>query len=136
LPGADRQDVEDATADLEALGLIERESFLGRHWVIRLMPAFYVRLDHQIMGWDTTTEAVTIARFLLERDASGAASDLHRQTGWEKRRFNPALRIVLDRFPEGKISQQLQPDYPSAHVHVLPEDRAVLRRLINEAETR
>jgi hypothetical protein len=71
LPGADRQDVEDATADLEALGLIERESFLGRHWVIRLTPAFYVRLDHQIMGWDTTTDAVTIARFLLERDASG-----------------------------------------------------------------
>jgi hypothetical protein len=103
LPELDRPDIEDATADLEVLGLVERERFLGKHWTIRLAAAFYLQLDGQIMGWDTTSDAVTVARLLLERDASGAASDLHRQTGWEKRRFNPAFRVVLDRFPESRI---------------------------------
>jgi hypothetical protein len=135
LPEMDQQDIEDAIADLEVMRLVERERFLGKHWVIRLMPDFYVQLDRQIMGWDNKADAVTVARLLLERDASGDASDLHRQTGWEKRRFNPAFRIVLDRFPESRISQQLQPDYPSAHVLVLPEDRAVLRRLVNQIES-
>jgi hypothetical protein len=135
LPEMDRPDIEDATADLEVLGLVERERFLGKHWTIRLTSAFYLQLDGQIMGWDTTADAVTVARLLLERDASGAASDLHRQTGWEKRRFNPAFRVVLERFPESRISQQLQPDYPSAHVLVLPEDRAVLRRFVNQVES-
>lgn len=103
--------------------------------MIRLAPAFYLQLDSQIMGWDTMADAVTIARLLLEMDASGAAIDLHRQTSWEKRRFNPAFRIVLDRLHESRISQQLQPDYPSAYVHVLPEDRAVLRRFVNQVKS-
>ena len=133
-PEADPQDVEDATADLEVLGLIERERLVGKHWLTRLRPAFYLQLDRQIMGWDTRADAVTIARLLLERDVSGAAPDLHRQTGWDKRRFNPAFRVVLDNFPESRISQHLQPDYPSAYVHILPEDRAVLRRLVAQTD--
>jgi hypothetical protein len=39
-PEMDRQDIEDATADLEVLGLVDRERFLGKHWTIRLAPAF------------------------------------------------------------------------------------------------
>lgn len=134
LPEVDQQAIEDATADVEVLGLVERERSLGKHWFIRLTPAFYMQLDHQIMGWDITADAVTVARLLLEKNASGVASDLHRLTGWEKRRFNPAFRIVLGRFPEGRVSQQLQPDYPSSYVHVLPEDRAALRRFVAAAE--
>ena len=107
LPETDRQDIEDATADLEVLGLVERECFVGKHWHIRLTPDFYLQLDHQIMGWDNKADAVTVARLLLA--SSGAASDLHRQTGWEKRRFNPAFRIVLRRFPPGKSSRSFSP---------------------------
>jgi hypothetical protein len=121
LSEADRQDIEDATADLEALGLVEREHFIGKYWHIRLTPDFYLQLDHQIMGWDNKADAVTAARLLLEKDASGAASDLHRRTGWEKRRFNPAFRIVMRRFPPGRISRELQPDYPSPYLEFYPK---------------
>jgi hypothetical protein len=136
LPGTDRESMEDATADLEVIGLINRERFLGNHWYIRLTPAFYPQLDYQIMGWNTVDDAVTVARLLLEGDASGLASDLHQQTGWEKRRFNPAFRTVVERFPEGRISNEIQPDYPSRYVRVLPEDRAALRRFIAAVEGR
>jgi hypothetical protein len=64
LPEMDRPDIEDATADLEVLGLVERERFLGKHWTIRLTSAFCLQLDGQIMGWDTTADAVTVARIL------------------------------------------------------------------------
>lgn len=134
LPELDRQAIEDATADLEILSLVERERYLGAYWSIRLTSAFYVQLDHQIMGWDTTADAVIVARLLLEKDASGTASDLHRQTGWEKRRFNPAFGSVLRTLPPGRISQQIQPDYAASYVHVLSEDRAALRRFVTVAE--
>lgn len=93
-----------------------------------------MQLDRQILGWDTIADAVLIARLLLEKDSSGVASELHKKTGWEQRRFNPTFRIVLGIFPEGRISQQLQPDYPSSYLLVLPEDRAVLRRFVNQVE--
>ena len=106
-PEVDRAAIEDATADLEILGLAQRERFIGGYWFIRLTPVFYVQLDHQIMGWDSTADAIAVAGLLLEEDVSGAASDLHNKTGWEKRRFNPAFRIVLGMFPEGRISQEI-----------------------------
>ena len=134
LPEIDRHDIEDAMADLEVLGLFERERFLGKRWMVRLTPAFYLQLDDQILGWNPTADAVTVARLLLERDASGVASDLHNKTDWERRRFNPAFRIVVDLFPEGRISKELQPDYPSSCLLVLPEDRAVLRRFVAQVE--
>ena len=133
LPNVRREEIEDATADLESLGLVERERYLGKHWFIRLMPAFYVQLDHQIMGWDSTADAVTLARLLVEKDISGATADLQKKTGWEKRRFNPAFRVLLGMFPEGRVSRQIQSDYPASYVHILPEDRARLRRFIAEA---
>jgi hypothetical protein len=136
LPDTARDEIEDATADLEFLGLVARERMIGPYWSIYLTPAFYLQLDHQIMGWNTITDAVTVARLLLEKDASGLASDLHRQTGWDKRRFNPAFRIVLKKFSNGRISKELQPDYPSPYVELLPEDRSALRRFIAEMEAR
>jgi hypothetical protein len=36
LPEADRQDIEDAVFDIEALGLVDLERFLGKRWLIRL----------------------------------------------------------------------------------------------------
>ena len=107
---------------------------LGKHWRTRLTPAFYPQLDHQIMGWTTAADAVTVARLLLEKDASGVTSDLHRRTGWEKRRFNPAFGMVLERLPECRISHEFQPDYPSPYVLVLSEDRAALKRFIAAVE--
>lgn len=128
VPSAPRDAVEDAAHELELLGLLRMRHHL-QGWHAALAPDAYEQLDGQIMGWHPEEDAVIVARQMLEQGTS-LASQLHAATGWERRRFNPALRIVLRLFPEGRISQALQAEYASYGVAMLPEDRVRLRRFI------
>jgi len=87
------------------------------------------------MGWDTDADSIEIARLMLAED-TGHAPELHERTGWTKRRFNPAFRLLLPMFPDGRVRKVLQPDYPSLGVVMADEDRAKLRRLVAKAESR
>jgi len=53
-------------------------------------------------------------------------------TGWSKRRFNPALRMVIEEAPLGLISNEIQPDYVTAYVILRAEDKVSLKRFIRE----
>ncbi len=129
LPDSDRADVEDAAHELELFGLLSMRHHL-QGWHARLSPEAYEQLDPQIMGWDPVKDAVVIAKHMAEHK-TGHAPKLHELTGWQRRRFNPAFRVVLRLFPEGRIRRVIQADYPSLGVSMAPEDRVQLRRLIN-----
>ncbi|WP_193395275.1 hypothetical protein [Bradyrhizobium pachyrhizi] len=132
LPGANREDVEKAAFDLNSLSLTDVERAFGGHWWLRLNQRFYEQVDHQVMGWKSTTEqdARTLAKLLLEDERRTRTSALHAASGWEKRRFNPAFRRLLRVIPNERASQERQPDYPSSSIFLLDEDKALLRRFI------
>jgi hypothetical protein len=130
-PDEDRQSIKDAVFDLKALGLLKSWDFIGG-WRIALAEDTYEQVDPQVMGWDTKADAVVIARLMLAED-TGHAPELHEKTGWSKRRFNPAFRLLLPLFPEGRIRRVMQPDYPSLGVVLADDDRAKLRRLVAKA---
>lgn len=130
-PDEDRQSIKDAVSDLKALGLLKSWDFIGG-WRIALAEDAYEQVDPQVMGWDTKADAVEVARMMLAED-TGHAPELHEKTGWSKRRFNPAFRLLLPLFPEGRVRRVIQPDYPSLGVLLMDEDRAKLRRLIAKA---
>ncbi|WP_395459880.1 hypothetical protein ACHMW5_36050 (plasmid) [Azospirillum melinis] len=129
LPGLDKQAVADASYELEALGLLRMQRFLGGNWHANLTPFFYEQVDPQLMGWNTAADAMEVARIMLAED-TGNASTLHAKTGWTKRRFNPAFRALLHLFPNGRVRKVIQPDYPTAGVVLAPEDKAALRRFV------
>ena len=129
LPNENSQEVEDAVYELEFLGLVKVSRALSRDWFARLTQDFYEKLDHQIMGWNTEDDAVTIVHKMIEYD-EGDAPTLHKLTGWEKRRFNPAFSQVLRLFPESRIRKVSQPDYPSLGVCMIPEDKVRMRRFV------
>ena len=81
------------------------------------------------MGWSTQTDAIQIARLITDL-WTGDASKLHAETGWSKRRFNPAFKLLISIFPPGRISMELQPNYPSASIVLRSEDKVTLRRFI------
>jgi hypothetical protein len=134
VPGADPQMIEDAAYDLKSVGLVELSYVLsGPKFFLRLADSFYEQIDHQVMGWNTREDAVTLAKHMLADDR-GDARELHTKTGWERRRFNPAFAYLLPLFPEGRVRRVLQPDYPSLGVAMIGEDRAALRRFLAAQE--
>jgi len=131
LPDVDREDVEQAALDLNSHGLVTITRAIGRdNWWLRLTQKFYEQVDHQVMGWGSSTEkdARTLAKLLLEDEAREWTPTLHAVSGWELRRFNPAFEALLRCIPEGRVSQERQPDYPARSLSLIPEDSAVLRR--------
>ena len=82
------------------------------------------------MGWGSSTEedARALANLLLEDEARERTQTLHAASGWETRRFNPAFQALLRLIPDGRVSGEIQPDYPAWSLSLIPEDRAALRR--------
>jgi len=135
LPEADPKAVDEAAFELNALGLVDIQRAIGKQWWLRLNQKFYEQVDHQVMGWGCTTEddARTLAGLLLADEGHERTFVLHAASGWEKRRFNPAFQLLLRFIPDGRVSREIQPDYPSSSVFLLADDKALLRRFIAEA---
>jgi hypothetical protein len=130
LPDHERKAIEEAVFELNSHGLVDIQRAIGTHWWLRLTQRFYEQIDHQVMDWKSTTSdnARKLARLLLEDEAREWTPTLHAASGWEKRRFNPAFSVLLRLIPEGRVSDEVQPDYPALGLSLLPEDYAVLRR--------
>ncbi|MBB3952978.1 hypothetical protein [Aureimonas jatrophae] len=131
-PDEAEQVVEDAVYDLKSLGLVRSFDRIGA-WSIAIEEDTYRQLDAQLMGWDTDADAVEVAQLMLAGD-TGHARTLHEQTGWPKRRFNPAFRSLLPLFPAGRVSRECQADYPTSYVALVAEDKAALRRFLAAAD--
>ncbi len=82
------------------------------------------------MGWMTKDDAITLAALLIQSDEMQRTSALHAASGWSSRRFNPAFQFLLQFIPDERVSKEIQPNYPSSYLLLLPEDRASLRRFI------
>jgi class 3 adenylate cyclase len=129
LPQASAAEIEDLVHELEAEGLVRLTKFLGGSWHLRLTSQFYENSDRPLLGWSTAKDARKIVEQMLASD-TGRASTLHEALGWERRRFNPAFRHILDRLPSNFVSKERSPDYPAVTVLMRPEVRAALRKTL------
>lgn len=128
------RDVVDAAEEMALYGLVEVNRFLGgQEASARVRPALFDQLDPQIMGWTPAVDARHLATLLLGDDRLCMTAKLHAASGWEKRRFNPAMRYLLQFFEPGHISNEIQPDYPTNQVMMFGSSRARLRRFTGEA---
>ncbi len=132
LPGVPRRDVEEAAFDLKTYDLVEIKRAIGKVWWLHFTQRFYEEIDHQVMDWSTSADARKLAQLLLEDESRERTSTLHEASGWDKRRFNPAFQLLLRSIPEGRVSLEIQPNYPSSYLSLIDEDRAMLRRLVAE----
>jgi hypothetical protein len=130
LPEVEREAVEEAAFELGSHGLVDIRRAVGKMWWLYLTQRFYEQVDHQVMGWESSTseDARRLARLLVEDEAREWTPTLHAASGWDKRRFNPAFNALLGLIPDERVSAEVQPDYPARSLSLLPEDHAVLRR--------
>jgi len=127
-PDSSKDEFLDGLGDLESFGLIESISFIGSPSEYRLTQYGYEVLDEPIMGWDTTTDARAIAALVVQQRDGVRSADLEASLGWPRRRFNPALRMVVDFVDPGRVGQSLQPDYVTRHFSPNNAELAQLRR--------
>jgi hypothetical protein len=129
LPDADSSDINQAVFDFEAIGMLEVHShFQG--WRVRVTSIFYQQIDTQVMGWNTRSDAATIAQLMLDRDELRHVPALFEHLGWPRRRLNPALDYLRQFVPEGRTSDPVQDQFELWGFGLAEEDQARFRRFI------
>ncbi|MBO9712678.1 hypothetical protein [Sphingomonas sp.] len=127
-PDVERQEIKDGLGDLESYGLVSTISFIGSPDRYKLTQYGYEVLDPPIMGWSPKEDARQVAALAVKQQDGVRSADLEAALGWPRRRFNPALRIVVDFVEPGRVSQSLQPDYVTRWFSPNNMERAQLRR--------
>ena len=109
--GTERQQALDGLGDLESMGLIESMGFIGGASQYCLTGSGYEALDLDVMGWSPREDAKDLVRLLKNAGDGVDVSDLFQDSGWPKRRFNPALRIILGFISHDCISRESCMDF-------------------------
>lgn len=132
-PELSKDELLDGLGELEVYGFITTISFIGAPDEYRLTASSYEVLDEPIMGWNTENDARHLAEKALAYRGSVNVAKLHSETGWSYRRFNPALRMVVDFIGDGRVSRSIQPEYISRWFTPNNVERTLLRQFVREA---
>lgn len=125
------RDLRDAVAELETDGYVKTRSLLNGFPLMSYRIELFSTFDPLVSGADPTLDAVELARMTLEMDRGVDVAALHERTGWELRRFNPALAVMLTHIDERRVSRSGDGRYPTRHFAVVPADRVQLRRFVD-----
>jgi hypothetical protein len=133
IPEADEAAVQEAVHELEHYGLLRTHATLSEpisHVILRyeIYPAF----DPIAVGYNTTADARQLAEMMVDNPEHGSIPKLFAEVGWPRRRFNPAVGHLLQFFDEGRISRELQAQFPTRWVLLDSRERFRLKQFIAE----
>ena len=121
--------LEEGLAELSVDGYLKESRTLSRSLQRFLTTAdLYVLFDPVALGTDPVGDARTLVAHILDGEGSIDVAALHAVTGWAKRRFNPAMQLVLGEVAPGHVSQTIDAEYATRWIHIGAEDRVRLRR--------
>lgn len=140
-PDASERALEKAVAELETEGFVTASWGTGsRIPFIFAAPDLFATFDQIASGTDPYADAgELIDRILTAVEADSEAIDpakLHEDLGWELRRFNPALGIVVAHVDPDRVSDEYGGEYVTQYFFILPEDEIVLERLAERLKGR
>jgi hypothetical protein len=126
--------LEEAIAELASERCITAQDLIGLKLPrMQCQLELFAIFDSYVSGHDPTADAAHLAEMVL---ATGEAIDipaLHTETGWDLRRFNPALAIVGGHVDPGRVLAGYDGRYPIRHFALLAADRVELKRLIQRS---
>jgi len=125
--------VESAIGELHARGLVGVDSAPGLP-IVRLWPTerLFFAVDGPLHGHDVAADGTVLAALLMGGPSPRGIASLHAETGWDLRRFNPALMHLLRLLP-GRHGREEAGSYPVREVVVAPAARARLAALLETA---
>lgn len=131
---ASKNEILEATRELELEEMIVVSKCLGK-------PFNHVRPTHRLFeAFDPIVfpdvspraDAAIIAAIILDAENGVSAKDLSEELGWGVRRINPALAIVGEFIANCRKSRETGHPYIIPYMFVDGQERAMLRRFINQ----
>lgn len=123
------RDLKDALAELEADGYLKLYHVLGPELPrINVTSELFADFDPIALGNDPAMDAVQLIDVLLPAIESISVEKLHADSGWDLRRFNPAISYVLGYIDDRHVSRGGNFNYPARSFAVTAEERVALRR--------
>lgn len=130
-----REDLLEAVVELEALGMLDVLRAIGGVRQVRPLATLFATFDGAALGYDTTGDAVHLAKLLLAAPKlARRTSDLDAEAKLPSRQFNPALAMLLPMMVPGLVSKEIQRDYPTSGFTVEEAARFRLRQFVAEHE--
>ncbi len=131
-------DMREAIAELEADNYITSRRTLAQSGIppVARKQQLFLTFDPLVGGDDPTLDAADLAERVRTREGGVAAQELHSDTGWPLRRFNPALARMIREIDPRHVSKTGDMTYPTRHFHVDASDRVSLRRFIERHQPR
>lgn len=130
-PETPKPKMEEALAELEADGFVKLHHVLGPSLPrIQTTLELFASFDLAATGHDPVRDSGKLAQMALEGEASVSAKALLEQTEWPLRRFNPALALVADQIPDGRVMKSGSTEFAVMGFHVLAADRVTLKRYL------
>lgn len=130
--GMDKTDLEDAVAELAAVGLVSSSGALG-HAIFQLRPTvlLYALFDPLVLQTSPQSDAAVLAAKALALN-SGSVRELLTALEWSVRRLNPALLLLVTQLP-GAVSREVSRDLATRFFSMTPDNRFALKRLAARA---
>lgn len=131
-------DMREAIAELEADNYITSRRTLAQRGIppVARKQQLFLTFDPLVGGEDPTLDATDLAERVRTKEGGVSTQELHNETGWPLRRFNPALARMIRELDHRHVSKTGDMTYPTRHFHVDANDRVSLRRFIERHQPR
>ena len=129
-PDATKQELEDASGELELAELVTLSGAIGhRIRIVRPQIKLFEVFDPAVFDdANPRADAAKLARYILAKNDTVGAEEAMAHLGWSVRRFNPAIGIVCSMIGRGRKSEEIHPTISCPYVMPDPRERAELRR--------
>ncbi|MBP6818662.1 MAG: hypothetical protein KBC46_05110 [Ferrovibrio sp.] len=97
---------------------------------VRIDYNLYWTFDPPFTGNKPEQDAGALAKLLLENSRLSATRLLHEASGWEKRRFNPAIAYLLQYVDDDRVSREIQNNYPTSSFIMTDEERFKFKQFL------
>jgi hypothetical protein len=127
-------ELDEACGELEHAGLATVSHFLGKGFRLRPTSELFVLFDPLVFdGIFPIEDAAQIARFTLEKSPNDgvSATEIMDKFGWNERRLNSAIRIILAMIADGRKSGEHYPNLECRYFYVDPKERAAIRHFLS-----
>lgn len=115
-------------AELTKDGYVSATAFIGaRLPLIRPTTELFIAFDPHAVGSSPAADVVSLIDLALAKKNACNAQDLHTESGWPIRRFNPPFAYMLSRIDDRRISKGAM-NYPATAFLLMDSDRVELKR--------